>query len=134
MPAYTRAYLGRQKHPTKPYKFIGFWAMDVTKPYKFIGFGAVDAPLPEHQAQPNAKRDPNRSESHLIVGDYRVGGAFVRRGHPPEPEQIAFDRSAPQRGPESYQATIPRTNKGASRLGRTPILQKRPKMMKRNLF
>ncbi len=25
---------------TKPYKFIGFGAMDVTKPYKFIGFGA----------------------------------------------------------------------------------------------
>ncbi len=27
---------------TKPYKFIGFGAMDVTKPYKFIGFGAMD--------------------------------------------------------------------------------------------
>ncbi len=25
---------------TKPYKCIGFGAMDVTKPYKFIGFGA----------------------------------------------------------------------------------------------
>ena len=24
---------------TKPYKFIGFGAMDVTKPYKFIGCG-----------------------------------------------------------------------------------------------
>jgi hypothetical protein len=23
---------------TKPYKFIGFGAMDVTKPYNFIGF------------------------------------------------------------------------------------------------
>ncbi len=27
---------------TKPYKFIGFGAMEVTKPYEFIGFGAVD--------------------------------------------------------------------------------------------
>ena len=26
---------------TKPYKFIGFVAIDVTKPYKFIGFGAI---------------------------------------------------------------------------------------------
>ena len=26
---------------TKPYKFIGFGAMDVTKPYKCIGFGAA---------------------------------------------------------------------------------------------
>ncbi len=25
----------------KPYKFIGFGAMDPTKPYKFIGFGAL---------------------------------------------------------------------------------------------
>ncbi len=25
----------------KPYKFIGFGAMDVTKPYEFIGFGAL---------------------------------------------------------------------------------------------
>ncbi len=26
---------------TKPYKPIGFGAMDVAKPYKFIGFGAM---------------------------------------------------------------------------------------------
>ncbi len=26
---------------TKPYKFIGFGAVDVTKPYKFIGFGLL---------------------------------------------------------------------------------------------
>ena len=39
---------------TKPYKFIGFgamdvtkpWAMDVTKPYKFIRFGAMDVTKP----------------------------------------------------------------------------------------
>ncbi len=31
---------------TKPYKFIGFGAMDVTKPYKFIGFGAIDVTKP----------------------------------------------------------------------------------------
>ena len=31
---------------TKPYKFIGFGAMDVTKPYKFIGFGAMDVIKP----------------------------------------------------------------------------------------
>ncbi len=31
---------------TKPYKFIGFGAMDVTKPYKFIGFGAMDVTKP----------------------------------------------------------------------------------------
>ncbi len=30
----------------KPYKFIGFGAMDVTKPYKFIGFGAMDVTKP----------------------------------------------------------------------------------------
>ncbi len=32
-------------HPpqvTKPYKIIGFGAMEVTKPYKFIGFGAME--------------------------------------------------------------------------------------------
>jgi hypothetical protein len=27
---------------TKPYKFIGFGAMEVTKPYIFIGFGAME--------------------------------------------------------------------------------------------
>ncbi len=26
----------------RPYKFIGFGAIDVTKPSKFIGFGAID--------------------------------------------------------------------------------------------
>ncbi len=26
---------------TKPYKFLGFGAMEVTKPYEFIGFGAM---------------------------------------------------------------------------------------------
>ncbi len=31
---------------TKPYKFIGFGAMDVTKPYKFIRFGAMDVAKP----------------------------------------------------------------------------------------
>ena len=31
---------------TKPYKFIGFGAMDVTKPYKFIGFGATTITKP----------------------------------------------------------------------------------------
>ncbi len=31
---------------TKPYKFIGFGAMDATKPYEFIGFGAMDATKP----------------------------------------------------------------------------------------
>ena len=33
-------------HGPKPYKFIGFGAMDVTKPYKFIGFGAMDVTKP----------------------------------------------------------------------------------------
>ncbi len=32
---------------TKPYKIIGCGALDVTKPYKFIGFGAMDAPQNE---------------------------------------------------------------------------------------
>ena len=31
---------------TKPYKFIGFGAMDVTKPFEFIGFGAMDVTKP----------------------------------------------------------------------------------------
>ena len=31
---------------TKPYKFIGFGAMDVTKPYEFIWFGAMDVTKP----------------------------------------------------------------------------------------
>ncbi len=30
-------------YATKPYKFVGFRAMDVTKPYEFIRFGAMDA-------------------------------------------------------------------------------------------
>ena len=30
----------------KPYKFIGFGAMEVTKPYKFIGFGAMEVTKP----------------------------------------------------------------------------------------
>jgi hypothetical protein len=30
----------------KPYKFIGFGAMDVTKPYEFISFGAMDGTKP----------------------------------------------------------------------------------------
>ncbi len=29
---------------TKPYKFIGFGAIDVTKPYELIGFGAKIRP------------------------------------------------------------------------------------------
>jgi hypothetical protein len=36
----------RTQYVTKPYKFIGFGAMDVTKPYKFIGFGAMDVTKP----------------------------------------------------------------------------------------
>ena len=32
--------------PTKPYKFIGFGAMEVTKPYEFIGFGAMEVTKP----------------------------------------------------------------------------------------
>ncbi len=38
---------------TKPYKFIGFGAMDVTKPSEFIRFGALlkkSAPIPELEA------------------------------------------------------------------------------------
>ncbi len=31
---------------TKPYKFIGFGAIDVTKPYNLIGFGATDVTKP----------------------------------------------------------------------------------------
>ncbi len=31
---------------TKPYKFIGFGAMEVTKLYKFIGFGAMEVTKP----------------------------------------------------------------------------------------
>ncbi len=27
---------------TKPYEFIGLWAIDDAKPYKFKGFGAID--------------------------------------------------------------------------------------------
>ncbi len=30
----------------KPYKLIGFGAMDVAKPYEFIGFGAMDVTKP----------------------------------------------------------------------------------------
>ena len=31
---------------TKPYKFIGFGAMEGTKPYKFKGFGAIEVTKP----------------------------------------------------------------------------------------
>ncbi len=37
---------------TKPYKFIGFGAMNVTKPYKFIGFGAMDVTKPYKSIAP----------------------------------------------------------------------------------
>ncbi len=37
-----RAELEPVSEGLKPYKFIGFGAMDVTKPYKFIGFGAME--------------------------------------------------------------------------------------------
>ncbi len=37
---------GAFKAVTKPYKSIGFGAMDVTKPYEFIGFGAMDVTKP----------------------------------------------------------------------------------------
>ncbi len=30
----------------KPYKFMGFGAMDITNPYNSIGFGAMDATKP----------------------------------------------------------------------------------------
>jgi hypothetical protein len=33
-------------YATKPYKFIGFGAMDATKPYKFIGSGAMEVTKP----------------------------------------------------------------------------------------
>ena len=42
---------------TKPYKFIGFWAMDVTKPYKFTGFGAMDVTKPYKLIGFGAKTD-----------------------------------------------------------------------------
>ncbi len=42
VPGYTRP----PGNVTKPYKFIGFGAMDVTKPHKFIGFGAMDVTKP----------------------------------------------------------------------------------------
>ena len=37
---------GESPRLTKPYKFIGFGAVDITKPYKFIGFGAIDITKP----------------------------------------------------------------------------------------
>ncbi len=36
----------RAFNATKPYKIIGFGAMDATKPYNIIGFGAMDATKP----------------------------------------------------------------------------------------
>ncbi len=38
--------LGFHRSVTKPYKFIGFGAMEVTKAYKFIGFGAMEVTKP----------------------------------------------------------------------------------------
>ncbi len=41
-----REQSGTRAPGTKPYKFIGFGAMDGPKPYKFIEFGAMDVTKP----------------------------------------------------------------------------------------
>ncbi len=46
---------------TKPYKFIGFGALDVTKPYKFIRFGAMDVTKPYEFIWFGAIDGPRRS-------------------------------------------------------------------------
>jgi hypothetical protein len=84
----------RPSEPTKPYKFIGFGAIDitkpyklirfgardVTKPYKFIGFGAMDVTKPYKFISLAAQRpkvddcevrcggDPGSDKAHLISG------------------------------------------------------------------
>ncbi len=34
----------RNRHPSEPYEFTGFGAMDATKPHKFIWFGEIHGP------------------------------------------------------------------------------------------
>ena len=59
---------------TKPYKSIGFGAMDVTKPYKFIGFGAMDVTKPYKFIGPS--QNNQNVNWHCFVQ-----GGFCRQRH-----------------------------------------------------
>ncbi len=53
---------------TKPYKYIGFGAMDVTTPYKFIGLGAMDVTRPYRL--PGAHPDRRHPELTPVPDDF----------------------------------------------------------------
>ncbi len=46
----------------KPYKFIGFGAMDVTKPYEFIGFGAGGSRMDSGSGRKSSMFDEFRTD------------------------------------------------------------------------
>jgi hypothetical protein len=86
--------------------------------------------------RPNAEHDPSNSKSPLIIDDVKVGGALTRREQPPEPEHIASDdcERMAKKGPLEPPSDKPTHRTWASRLGGTPILQKRPKIMNNNIL
>ncbi len=52
---------------------------------------APDPMLAKQRRRPNANHDPNRSKSHLIIGDLKMSAALTRREQLPEPEQNTSD-------------------------------------------
>ncbi len=64
---------------TKPYKFIGFWAMDVTKPYRFIGFGAMECFIEKYV--------------FVISRSVFVGQVFLGRPGAPRPKNHTISRN-----------------------------------------
>ncbi len=81
-------------YATKPYKFIGFGAMDATKPYKSIGFGAMDATKPYKFIGFGPR--PLKFDfmgAHLAdeVGEMSSQGGFRGRGQIPLAQQCRPD-------------------------------------------
>jgi hypothetical protein len=74
---------------TKPYKSIGFGAMDVPKPYKFIGFGTMDVTKPyKFMGFGNIRLYPKLVTGH--AGPAPPGeSASGRRGRP-DPKKLTI--------------------------------------------
>ncbi len=77
---------------TKPYKFIGFGAMDVTKPYKFIGFGAMDVTKP-YKSIGFAAKDVTKPYKFIGFGAMDVTKPYKFIGFGPLPPQCPGYRS-----------------------------------------
>ena len=57
---------------TKPYKFIGFGAMDVTKPYAFIRFGTMDVTKPYEYATVSLRRFDRSVFQHVLFFENEI--------------------------------------------------------------